>query len=96
VPEPQATVDEVARRPLGRPDAAELTGRELEITALVALGLPNRDIADRLFISRRTVDAHVNHIFAKLRLSSRVQLTIWLRDRVPERPVNELSPTAHA
>jgi DNA-binding CsgD family transcriptional regulator len=38
------------------------------------------------------VDAHVNHIFAKLGLSSRVQLTIWLRDRL----VDELSPVAHA
>ena len=67
-------------RPAGR---RELTSREREIAALVALGLSNRDIADRLFISRRTVDAHVNHIFAKLRISSRVQLTIWERDRRP-------------
>ena len=73
-----------------------LTTRERQIAALVARGLSNREIAARLVISKRTVDAHVNHIFAKLGLSSRVQLTIWLRDRVPERPVNELSPTAHA
>ena len=63
---------------------------------LVARGLSNRDIAARLVISKRTVDAHVNHIFAKLGLSSRVQLTIWLRDRVPVRLVDELSPVAHA
>ena len=86
VPGPRATVDDAARRPLGRPDAAELTGRELEITELVAVGLPNREIADRLFISRRTVDAHVNHIFGKLGLSSRVQLAIWARDRFSELP----------
>ena len=107
VPEPQAAVDEVARRPLGLPDAEELTSRELEITALVALGLPNRDIADRLFISRRTVDAHVNHIFAKLGLSSRVQLAIWAgarssgsrssgsRSSGPPSP-SGLPPSAHA
>jgi DNA-binding NarL/FixJ family response regulator len=60
-----------------------LTAREREIAVLVASGLSNRDIAARLVISRRTVDAHVNHIFGKLGLSSRVQLTIWLRDRGP-------------
>ena len=73
-----------------------LTVREREIVVLVARGLSNRDIAARLVISKRTVDAHVNHIFAKLGLSSRVQLTIWLRDRVPVRLVDELSPVAHA
>jgi predicted ATPase/DNA-binding CsgD family transcriptional regulator len=73
-----------------------LTSREREIAMLVARGLSNRDIAARLVISKRTVDAHVNHIFAKLGLSSRVQLTIWLRDRVPVRLVDELSPVAHA
>jgi predicted ATPase/DNA-binding CsgD family transcriptional regulator len=80
----------------GRHGSEVLTTRERQIAALVACGLSNREIAARLVISKRTVDAHVNHIFAKLGLSSRVQLTIWLRDRVPERPADELSPTAHA
>jgi len=90
VPEPRATRDDVARRPPGRADGEELTGREREIAALVTLGLPNRDIAARLFISRRTVDAHINHIFAKLGLSSRVQLANWARDHMGELPT-----TAH-
>ena len=64
----------------GQAEVEELTSREREIAALVAGGLSNREIADRLFISRRTVDAHVNHIYAKLRISSRVQLTIRERD----------------
>jgi DNA-binding CsgD family transcriptional regulator len=72
-----------------------LTTRERQIAVLVARGLSNREIAARLVISKRTVDAHVNHIFAKLGLTSRVQLTIWLRDRVPARPADELSPAAH-
>jgi predicted ATPase/DNA-binding CsgD family transcriptional regulator len=72
-----------------------LTTREREIAVLVARGLSNREIAARLVISKRTVDAHVNHIFAKLGLSSRVQLTIWLRDRSP-RPSEKLSPPVHA
>ena len=73
-----------------------LTTREQEIAVLVARGLSNREIAARLVISKRTVDAHVNHIFAKLGLSSRVQLTIWLRDKAPARSADELSPAAHA
>lgn len=60
---------------------AVLTNREEQIAGLVASGLSNREIAERMVISKRTVDAHVEHIFAKLRLRSRVQLTVWLRDR---------------
>jgi predicted ATPase/DNA-binding CsgD family transcriptional regulator len=73
-----------------------LTAREREIAVLVASGLSNREIAARLVISKRTVDAHVNHIFAKLGLSSRVRLTIWLRGRGPARADNELSRAARA
>jgi non-specific serine/threonine protein kinase len=67
----------------GEPGAAAplttLTRREREIALLVASGLSNKDIATRLFISKRTVDAHVEHIFAKLEISSRVKLTMWLQ-----------------
>ena len=74
----------------------ELTARERQITVLVARGLSNKDVAERLVISKRTVDAHVNHIFAKLGLSSRVQLTIWLRDQAPGLLNDDLSPVVHA
>jgi non-specific serine/threonine protein kinase len=60
-----------------------LTRREREIAELVASGLSNREIATRLFISKRTVDAHVEHIFSKLEISSRVQLTVLLQDQAP-------------
>jgi non-specific serine/threonine protein kinase len=60
---------------VGRP----LTGRERQIAALVAEGLSNREIATRLVISRRTVDAHVEHVLAKLGASSRVQIATWQR-----------------
>ena len=74
----------------------ELTARERQIAVLVARGLSNKDVAERLVISKRTVDAHVNHIFAKLGLSSRVQLTIWLRDQAPGLLHDDLSPAVHA
>jgi non-specific serine/threonine protein kinase len=74
----------------------ELTARERQIAVLVARGLSNKDVAERLVISKRTVDAHVNHIFGKLGLSSRVQLTIWLRDQAPGLLDDDLSPAVHA
>ena len=65
------------------PAAPGLTGREMEIAGLVAEGLSNRQIAERLVISKRTVDAHIEHIYGKLGVSSRVQLAGWLRSARP-------------
>jgi non-specific serine/threonine protein kinase len=76
------TAGELLAAPPSEP-APALTRRELEIAAMVASGLSNREIAARLFISKRTVDAHVEHIYAKLEVSSRVQLTVWLQDQAP-------------
>ncbi|MFI6536867.1 ATP-binding protein [Nonomuraea sp. NPDC050547] len=50
-----------------------LTARELEVLGLVAEGLSNRQIAERLFISARTSGVHVSNIMAKLAVSSRVE-----------------------
>jgi non-specific serine/threonine protein kinase len=51
-----------------------LTAREREVAALVADGLTNKDIAARLVVSKRTVDAHLEHILGKLGYGSRVQV----------------------
>ncbi|MDT5221553.1 MAG: hypothetical protein QOF15_3658 [Mycobacterium sp.] len=51
-----------------------LTPMELDVVGLVAEGLGNNDIGTRLFISPRTVQSHLTHVYAKLGLTSRVQL----------------------
>jgi non-specific serine/threonine protein kinase len=51
-----------------------LSPREREVAALVTLGLSDREISDRLVISRRTAESHVAHILAKLGFTSRVQV----------------------
>ena len=56
-----------------RGNPAGLTGRELEVLALVAEGLRNAEIAARLFVSDRTVDHHVSAIMRKLDVQSRSQ-----------------------
>jgi DNA-binding NarL/FixJ family response regulator len=47
---------------------SKLTNREREVLALVAEGMSNKAIASRLFVTERTVEAHIGQIFAKLRL----------------------------
>lgn len=53
-----------------------LSGREVEVLRLVAQGLSNADIADRLSISRRTAEHHVQHIYTKIGVSSRAAATL--------------------
>ena len=53
------------------PDVGELTARELEVLGLVAAGLTNEAIADRLSLSVRTVERHLSNVYVKLRLSGK-------------------------
>ena len=53
---------------------ASLTPTERDVVRLVSEGLANKDIATRLFVSPRTVQTHLTHVYTKLGLISRVQL----------------------
>lgn len=73
----------------GRPASGweALTGTEQKIVDLVGRGLVYREIAERLFVSRRTVETHVAHIFEKLGVSSRKELRDLMAQRPPETTV---------
>jgi len=64
--------------PRNRPQAGwdALTPTELKVVELVAEGLSNPQIAERLFISPRTVSTHLSHVFAKVGVSSRAELAV--------------------
>jgi len=89
----RAIEDDFARWPGVRKDRAEalarrlqgasaradgaLTAREREVAALVAGGLTNGQLAERLFISPKTAAVHVSNILAKLGLSTRAEIAAW-------------------
>jgi non-specific serine/threonine protein kinase len=64
-------------------DAAKqiLTRRERQIADLIHQGLSNKEIAEALVISRRTAEAHVEHILTKLGFTSRTQVAAWVADQ---------------
>ncbi|MBB5077044.1 LuxR C-terminal-related transcriptional regulator [Nonomuraea endophytica] len=70
--------------PVPRPDGGRETGdvvlspRELQVAELITEGLTNLEIAGRLVISKRTVDAHVRNILAKGHLTSRTHVAAWM------------------
>ena len=61
--------------PRSAPDWPELTESEFTVVSLVAQGATNREVAERLFLSPYTVNSHLRHVFAKLGIRSRVELT---------------------
>ncbi|WP_305093830.1 LuxR C-terminal-related transcriptional regulator [Prescottella sp. R16] len=64
--------------PQQEPGETALTAREQEVADLVAQGLTNKVIAEKLVISQRTVEGHVEHIRDKLGFSSRTQIATWV------------------
>jgi DNA-binding CsgD family transcriptional regulator/tetratricopeptide (TPR) repeat protein len=84
---------------MAEPRLPELTNREQEVLGLMAQGLRNPDIAARLFLSIATVKTHVNHIFYKLGVDSRVQAVLRYRKmehsehQETAAPIRGLNPT---
>jgi two-component system, NarL family, response regulator NreC len=67
-----------AEQPFGHPD--DLSAREVDVLRLIALGHTNAEIAERLYLSVRTVETHRSHIQHKLALSSRAELVAYAID----------------
>ena len=62
--------------------AGGLSKRELEVARLVASGMTSRAIAERLFLSERTVESHLEHILTKLGFTSRAQVAGWVAEHM--------------
>jgi len=74
----EAVLSAAGHRPVRRMDGpGGLTAREVEVLRLVARGCSNKDVASRLVISPKTVGTHIEHIYAKLDVSSRTEAGLF-------------------
>ncbi len=93
----QRLIAEFVNRPSPRVLASELnllTERELETFRLLAQGLTNAEIAERLFVGESTVKTHVSNIFSKLTLRDRVQAVIFAYESGLALPGESYEPTS--
>ncbi len=81
-------IQEIRGEGVGLNPFAELTERELEVLRLIAEGLSNAEIAERLVISQKTVKDHVSNILSKLHLADRTQAAVyaWREGLVQQTP----------
>jgi DNA-binding NarL/FixJ family response regulator len=74
-------------------DAGPLTRREREVAQMVAAGLTNKQIAERLFIAERTAEGHVERIRNKLGVRSRTEVATWAVEHGASRqPLDKRAP----
>jgi DNA-binding CsgD family transcriptional regulator len=71
----------VSAREAEKGEFGGLTTREREVAALIARGESNREIAEGLVVSERTVESHVTNILTKLGFSSRARIAVWAADK---------------
>lgn len=76
----------LAAAPPPPPEWSALTPREQEILHQIAAGASNREIAQQLFISEKTVKNHITHILSRLGLRDRTQAAIWMHSHIKGRP----------
>jgi DNA-binding CsgD family transcriptional regulator len=93
-------VEEVSRLARARGGELEpwhpLTAREFEVAKLIAQGMTNAEIAEEIFVSPKTVSAHVEHILAKLGVARRAEIAAWTATISPAEPRSEAVPEAVA
>ncbi|AMY04457.1 DNA-binding response regulator [Staphylococcus condimenti] len=73
-PEVQKVIEDVAKKPH---HINKLSNRETEVLKEMAKGKTNKEIAETLFVSEKTVKTHVSHIFSKLQVTDRTQAAIY-------------------
>jgi DNA-binding CsgD family transcriptional regulator len=73
-----ARLEQLTARLAPTPSTGPLTPRQVEVAELVADGLTNREIAERLTLSERTAENHVQHIMIKLGLANRSGIAVWV------------------
>ncbi len=77
-------------------DQSPLTPRETQVLRLLAQGLDNAAIAERLVVTKRTVQNHVSHIYGKLAVNSRTEAALWaIRHRLVQISADHDTPDAH-
>lgn len=73
----QRMMQELSAPPKPKSGVDEISPREMEVLLLIAQGLSNKEIGERLYIGERTVKTHVSHLLEKLQLQDRTQLAIY-------------------
>src|ERR1700757_1642300 len=76
-----------------------LSHREAEVAELVSKGLSNKEVANQLFVTEKTVKFHLTNIYKKMNVKSRAQLIVWCLPHLgfvekEEKPIAEQAPNA--